>query len=273
MTQLKDSQDYNVVHAKAASHYVSISKGKVLVVGCNTGLDCKYLIDLGARDVTGVDVVDDVGRDYSHPGVTYLQSSVEQLDIPDQTFDLVYSVATMEHVPDIEKGFAEMARVTKPGGWIYSVASPLWNSPYGHHKPDLFQEHPWIHLLHDRDEIVELSKREGITPPDGSAIEFHVDYMLNPAFFNMTPARRYTEACDSFEQFDTLRNDFDSLPNSYLPPGSSLERALLDKGFPRSELLAVTHVYIGQKMPTRGLRLRKLRKFFYSTRATLRSRI
>lgn len=89
------------------------------------------------------------------------------MDLPNNSFDMVFCFATMVHVPDIGKGFSEMARVTKPGGVLYSVAAPLWNSPYGHHKPELFQpRYPWIHLLLDREAICELCEKEGIVPTD-----------------------------------------------------------------------------------------------------------
>lgn len=153
----------------------------------------------------------------------------------------------MEHVPDIGKGFSEMARVTRPGGVIYSVAAPLWNSQYGHHKPDLFQPaHPWIHLLLDNNAICELCERENIFPADGAGIKHHVDYMLNPDFFNMTPSRRYVEVCAGLDQFNVIRNSFDSLPVSYL--SSEIEKQLAEKGYSREELLAVTHMFVGQKL-------------------------
>lgn len=217
MASDQEVSDYNLMHAKWAASYVSIKKAKVLVIGCNTGGDCRNLIELGAREVWGVDVVDGIGRDFPHRQVRYLQTSVEAMDIPDNSFDLVFSFATMEHVPDIRKGFSEMARVTRPGGIIYSIAAPLWNSPYGHHKPDLFQpNYPWIHLLLDRDEICDLCEREQIQPADGLDIRFHIDYMLNPEFFNMTPAKYYIEACANIHSFNIIRNDCDRLPDNYL---------------------------------------------------------
>jgi SAM-dependent methyltransferase len=237
--------DYNLMHVKWAAGYVPIRKAKVLVVGCNTGGDCKNFIDVGAREVWGVDVVDGIGRDFAHPHVHYLQNSVEQMQFDSDTFDLVFSFATMEHVPDIGRGFAEMSRVTGPGGWIYSVASPLWNSPYGHHKPDLFHRHPWVHLRHSKDEIISLCRSENIVPADGMGLEHHVQYMLNPEFFNMTPAERYVNVCDNLKGFEVLRNGFDFLPDDFLP--GDVEKQLAAMGISRRELLAVTHYFIAKK--------------------------
>ncbi|WP_319587456.1 hypothetical protein [uncultured Desulfobulbus sp.] len=67
MTKGQEIPDYNKMHAQWAASYVPIQKAKVLVVGCNTGGDCRNLVELGAREVLGVDVVDGIGRDFSHP--------------------------------------------------------------------------------------------------------------------------------------------------------------------------------------------------------------
>jgi SAM-dependent methyltransferase len=74
--------------------------------------------------------------------VSYLRSSAERIAVRDNTYDLVYSYATMEHVPDIEAAFREFVRVTQPGGIIYSLAAPLWNSRFGRHKGGIFASFP-----------------------------------------------------------------------------------------------------------------------------------
>lgn len=245
MSESDQTPDYNLMHVKWAAAYVPIRNAKVLVVGCNTGGDCKKFIDIGAREVWGVDVVDGIGSDFQHPRVHYLKNPVEQMELDSNSFDMVFSFATMEHVPDISRGFAEMGRVVAPGGWIYSIASPLWNSPYGHHKPDLFHAHPWVHLLYSRDEIVDLCKADNIAPGDDHGVEYHVDYMLNPEFFNMTPAQPYIDACAVLEDFEVLRNGFDFLPDESL--SAEVEKLLAEKGLTRQDLLAVTHYFIAKK--------------------------
>lgn len=43
---------------------------------------------------------------------------VQNLSFPDAKFDLVSSTEVFEHVPDYMRGFSEVARVLKPGGWF-----------------------------------------------------------------------------------------------------------------------------------------------------------
>jgi SAM-dependent methyltransferase len=216
----------------------------VLVVGCNAGDECRHFLGFGARLVHGIDVIEKTGAGFSHPRVRYDRMSVEALSFPDETFDLVYAYATMEHVPDIESGFSEMARVTKRGGVVYSQASPLWRSPYGHHKGDLFADQPWIHLLMDADEILELCARDGIDG-DGN-IEHHVGYMLDPAHFNMRAAADYVAACEALPDMELIDNSLAMDRPELL--SEELEARLAAKGIGRDEALAVSHTLIARRV-------------------------
>jgi hypothetical protein len=146
-------------------------------------------------------------------------------------------------VPDIESAFVEMARVTRPGGVVYSQASPLWHSPYGHHKGDLFAGHPWIHLLMDADEILALCAAEGID--GGGDMEHHVRYMLNPAYFNMRPAVDYVAACHALPAVKLLSNDLAMESPEMLT--AELEVRLAARGIGRDDALAVSHTLVARR--------------------------
>jgi 2-polyprenyl-3-methyl-5-hydroxy-6-metoxy-1,4-benzoquinol methylase len=103
--------DPNAINAGLASRLVNVRESRILVVGCNIGVDCKLFADLGSRDVHGLDVVEEIGQDNQNPYVTYRRRSIEDCKLPPAHFDLVYSYATMEHVPNVAAGYAEMARV------------------------------------------------------------------------------------------------------------------------------------------------------------------
>jgi SAM-dependent methyltransferase len=222
---------------------------KVLVVGASAGEDCKLFIDRGAFEVHGLDVIEDVGSGFQHPRVTYHQSSIERTQLPSDYFDVVLAVATMEHVPDIDAAFAEMARLACPGGIIYSLASPLWQSPRGHHM-GCFDAHPWIHLVFERDDLISYARSSGIKGERGYSLEQIVDYMLNPKFFNMRPASAYLAACAQLRELNILRNDLIVEVESLLE--HPLGRAPMAKGYLRQDLIARTHTLIGQKLPTRA---------------------
>lgn len=241
---MSDSIDYNLINIQQAANIFPVPGAKVLVVGANSGGDCKHFVDLGAHEVHGLDVVENVGADFRHEKTFYHRMSAEKMELPDNYFDIVYCFATMEHVPNIDAAFQEMARVTKPGDGVFCVAAPLWNSPYGHHM-GCFHGHPWVHLRMGRDEIIHYCKKVGISGERGHSVEAIVDYMLNPEYFNKRPSIDYISACKNLPKMKVLVNSLDLNPETMLT--HELKKELKYKGFSSKEVLAVTHRYIGKK--------------------------
>ncbi len=242
-----DYNRYNVAQALQYAKHRGRGTSRVLVVGCNTGGDCRLFVEAGVTEVVGLDVIESVGSDFSHPRVSYRQASAEQMPFEAGSFDLVHCFATMEHVAGIEAAFREMARVLAPGGIVYSVASPLWNSRNGHHMAGSFpDDEPWIHLRMTRDRIIAACAARGITHrSDGVPIGDVVDYMLDRRFFNMRPARDYVAACRNIADMAVIQNDLALEPEADVPPQIMLE--LEEKGYSSEEVRAVTHTYIGRK--------------------------
>jgi SAM-dependent methyltransferase len=234
------AETYNDHHAGVAALAANGVEGKhVLVVGCNTGGDCRLFVNRGAKRVHGIDVIPDVGAEFQHRRVSYSRMSAEEMELPSGSFDLVFCFATMEHVSRIDLAFPELVRVARPGGVVYSVAAPLWNSPYGHHKGDLFADVPWIHLCLDKGEILDYSRERGIA-------EHHVVYMLDPANFNMLPARSYVEACGGLDGIEVIANDLANDDETLLTDEILAE--LAPRGYTREELLAYVHTFIARKL-------------------------
>lgn len=237
--------DWNLFHAKKAAELLTIKGTTILVVGANTGKDCRYFMEWGVKEVHGLDVLENTGKDFQAPSVFYHIESAEQMSLPSNTFDLVYCFATMEHIPRIDLAFYEMARVTRPGGFIYCLSAPLWNSWYGHHKEYIFKNEPWIHLLMTRDEILNYCQVNQINAPEGDDISIHINYMLNPANMNQIPAKRYLEVCQTIPEMNIIKNKLAMAPEDTLP--QVIFEQLKSRGYTKEELLAGSHIYIGQK--------------------------
>jgi SAM-dependent methyltransferase len=102
------------------------------------------ILDVGSLDVNGslrpyaqeefgyigVDQVDG-------PGVNQVLEDPHKLPFPDGFFDLVVSTSCLEHDPMFWLTFAEMARVVKPGGFVY-ISAPS-NGPYHGHPGDCWR--------------------------------------------------------------------------------------------------------------------------------------
>jgi SAM-dependent methyltransferase len=90
-----------------------------LEVGCGGG----HLQHLLSRYV-GVDLAASVRRFMVRP---FAAASATALPFADASFDIVWSIWTLEHLADPEGMLAEMQRVTRPGGYIFLGAA--WNVP------------------------------------------------------------------------------------------------------------------------------------------------
>lgn len=234
--------DYHVIHARQAAEYLPPAGRRVLIVGCGFGEDCRPFVEMGAAHVTGIDLAPHIGRNYQHPRVSYERQDAARMAFDDGSFDLVYSSAVMEHVHDPAGAFREMARVVKPGGIVFSIASPLWNSRNGHHFGQWFDAYPWAHLRTDRAGMIARAGATG-----NAEAEEDVDYALDPANFNRLPSTYYIAACADLPGLQTLVNRLDLDEEALLT--DEIYAELEPKGYRRAELLAVTHRYVGRKPP------------------------
>jgi ubiquinone/menaquinone biosynthesis C-methylase UbiE len=121
---------------RAIADLVGLQPGEaVLDVGCGTGMQAlvaKERVGETGR-VSGIEpsleMVTYAKRKAARRGVSVdIQPGViEQLNFPDQSFDVVLCIIVMHHMPDETKrqGIKEMARVLKPGGRVLVVDSNL----------------------------------------------------------------------------------------------------------------------------------------------------
>ena len=136
---------------------------RLLEIGCSDGLTCDLLMRFGAGSVVGIDTLADVGARYQTDGaIAYHRMDGERTVFEDSSFDVVYSIATLEHVAAPEAAMREMLRVVRPGGVVYAQAGPLYLSPFGHHMFGHFDDYPWIHVRLTPEQIVEEGARRGL---------------------------------------------------------------------------------------------------------------
>lgn len=94
---------------------------KVLDIGCAMGFLVKALKDLGV-EAWGVDVsryaIDNAPADI-HPNLYQIDLTKDKLPFPDQCFDLVTFLGTIEYLPDHRHAIAETRRVLRDKGFLY----------------------------------------------------------------------------------------------------------------------------------------------------------
>ena len=101
-----------------AAQYVLAAK-RVLEVGSGRG----YLQDVVA-DYTGLDLSPAVAGRYHKP---FVAASATAMPFPEDSFDAIWTVWVLEHIPAPERALREMRRVLKPGGMLFLMAA--WNCP------------------------------------------------------------------------------------------------------------------------------------------------
>jgi len=108
--------------------YKMPERARILDAGCGTGEIASRLAELYPRAaVLGVDIIDshlELARSrYSRlaPRLSFEHQSVFELQAPDRTFDLTVCRHVLHSVPHADRVIAELARVTKPGGYLHLI--------------------------------------------------------------------------------------------------------------------------------------------------------
>jgi SAM-dependent methyltransferase len=108
-------------HIPMAADFASAGGLKVLEIGCGLGTDGARFAEAGA-DYTGVDLTEaavELARKrfelFDLPG-RFQTADAENLDFPDESFDLVYSHGVLHHTPETAQAIREVHRVLRPGG-------------------------------------------------------------------------------------------------------------------------------------------------------------
>jgi len=108
-------------HIRDAAGFAGASGLRVLEIGCGLGTDGAQFARAGAH-YTGIDLteaaIDLARRRFEIAGLPgeFLVADAEQLEFPDDSFDLVYSHGVLHHTPDTAGAVREIHRVLKPGG-------------------------------------------------------------------------------------------------------------------------------------------------------------
>ena len=162
---------YQAQHLLRINNLVGWQDKTILEIGGDLeGTAARAIIMEGARHVTSINMDPKFDLNMDIPGVTRQFMDARDLTFAENSFDIVFGIAVLEHFSNFDKILEEICRVTSPGGFVYMYGGPLWNSALGHHlvvtgpsgteyhfaKHNVMQD--WLHLLHDRNSLsAELS--------------------------------------------------------------------------------------------------------------------
>lgn len=101
------------LHKKVLGALKPRKKDTILEIGCNKG-DLVKKVRPFCKKIIGIDNNKEAIASSNCSGTYYMDAT--KLTFPDESFDKIVSLHTIEHIPDLKKAFKEMERVLKPGG-------------------------------------------------------------------------------------------------------------------------------------------------------------
>lgn len=178
-------EQYTYMSSKFVSDYtlmerVGVDGKSVLNVGCSFPIDELYYarkvghwtsIDLSPKSLEGAE---EIIRKELHPDLakkfTFKVADACDLPFDDGTFDVSVSMSTIDHIPSSEarqKAVDEMARTTKPGGYVIITVPNRWCVPYTLGVRKMMREktlhYGYAHLFSPA-EIRKMAKQAGLKP-------------------------------------------------------------------------------------------------------------
>lgn len=102
---------------------VAATPGRVLEVGCGWGELAEWIARETGADVVAVDLSPRMVELASERGIDATVADVQELPFADGAFDVVVAAWMLYHVPDLQRGLAEITRVLRPGGTLVAATN------------------------------------------------------------------------------------------------------------------------------------------------------
>jgi SAM-dependent methyltransferase len=100
---------------------------RILEVGCGWGELATWLARDTGADVVATDLSPRMVELARERGVDAQLADVQALPFEDASFDVVVAAWMLYHVPDLDRGLAEIARVLRAGGSLVAVTNSIYH--------------------------------------------------------------------------------------------------------------------------------------------------
>jgi SAM-dependent methyltransferase len=146
---------------------------------------------------------------------TFIESDIRDIKFPDNTFDYIYTMGTIEHIPDYRKAIKEIYRVLKPGGKAI-IGVPNANDPFL--RPltvwilERFNAYPYSpEKAFIMDELATDAEEAGFTLMDTTGVLFQPGWlrMADCFFYNKLPFLRGLFNL-LFKPFEAMERKYDN---------------------------------------------------------------
>jgi SAM-dependent methyltransferase len=103
----------------------SAAPERVLEVGCGWGELAEWIARDTGAEVVAIDLSERMVQLARERGIDARVADVQELPFADGAFDVVVAAWMLYHVPDLERGIDELARVLRPGGQLVAVTNSV----------------------------------------------------------------------------------------------------------------------------------------------------
>ena len=130
----QNAADYHYEEFERLRERVDVRGKRVLEIGSDFHLaSARLFMANGADSVVATNIGDWKSDEPLPDRVEFRVCDASDLDLPDESFDIIYGIAIIEHVPDFERLCQAIKRLLKPDGVIYFQGCPMWAGSLGHH--------------------------------------------------------------------------------------------------------------------------------------------
>lgn len=161
---------------------------RVLEVGCGQGWASEWIKDELGAEVVAVDQSERMVELTRRRGVDAHVGDVQDLAFEDGSFDAALAAWMLYHVPDLDRGLSELARVLRPGGRLVAVTNApeslheLWTLLGADRTPFHiagFHSDNGAEILRRHFQHVEVRQAAGtVTFADPEAVQRYVDSLV-----------------------------------------------------------------------------------------------
>lgn len=125
---------YQIEEFEKFSDRIDVRGKRVLEIGSDYHLSsARLFMANGADSVVCTNFGEWVSDEPMPEGVEFRAGDASDIELPDQSVDVVYGIAVIEHIPDLERLCKAIKRILKPDGIAYLQGCPMWAGSIGHH--------------------------------------------------------------------------------------------------------------------------------------------